>query len=896
MKEEQIIEERKKKIKEFLFKKNFVVIILLLVLLGLSWHIRTVNVPGLKDITTGEYTLGPDLDPWLFYRYAKSIVDTGSIPKTDTMRYVPLGADTSQETQVLPYMMAYFHKILTIFNPSTSFTYSAVIFPAFMFLFTVIAFFLLVGKIFEEHKFRWYISSLASLLLIIAPIFLPRTVAGIPEKESAAFFFMFLALYFFVWMFKERKENQSYTLAVLAGLSTILMGLIWGGVIYIFTVAGVFGLFLWVLGKVDKKGLISYGIWIFLSFITLAIISGRYSIIGFITSTSSGIAFASFILILIDYVLFNTKFKEIKFLKDLEEKYPRKILSLAFFIVLGVIGVSLVLGPKFIPNFIGDITFHLTQPYSDRFSFTVAENRQPFFSEWRDDFGPTIKGLPILFWLFVIGSILLFYKTIKLEKKDKVYATLVYSYFLFSLIFSRYSVNSIMDGSTLISKLFYFSGILVFGGYIFYLSYVYEKNKKENYLKEFNLSYLLLFSLFFVSIIGARSAVRLIMVLVPASSILVSFLFFEVLGNLNKQKDDKRVYYAIIFIVITLLMLLAVSKNYQSVVGTAKAYVPSVYNQQWQKAMAWVRNNTSENAVFSHWWDYGYWVQSIGNRATMLDGGNFIVYWNHLFGYHVLTGHTEKEALELLYTHNVTHLLIDSTDIGKYPAYSSIGSDENYNKYSWMTTFTQNEKLTKELRNGTEYYYEGGFLLDEDFLYKDGETEILFPGRKSHLAFIKITSNGQEVEGIEGMFFYQGRQMWVPINCLYYEDKKYDFNEEGYDGCFKIIPSVSSEGGSLNKKGAGIFVSERIKKTNFARLYLFDETENFEVVHEEEDYVVQILKEQGFEVGDFILYGGIRGPIKIWKVNYPQNIQANPEYLEIRYPNQELELAKPGYY
>ena len=25
--------------------------------------------------------------------------------------------------------------------------------------------------------------------------------------------------------------------------------------------------------------------------------------------------------------------------------------------------------------------------------------------------------------------------------------------------------------------------------------------------------------------------------------------------------------------------------------------------------MSWVRENTPEESIFVHWWDYGYWVQ-----------------------------------------------------------------------------------------------------------------------------------------------------------------------------------------------------------------------------------------------------------------------------------------------
>jgi asparagine N-glycosylation enzyme membrane subunit Stt3 len=894
MDENELIEERKRKLKDFLFKKNFIVIILLLVLLGLAWQIRTANLPGLKDITTGEYTLGPDLDPWVFYRYAKSIVETGSLPKIDTMRYAPLGYDTSKETQLLPYMMAYFHKIIG----SNSVIYSAALFPAFMFLLTVIAFFLLVGKIFDNHKYRWYIAALASIFLMIFPSFLPRTVAGIPEKESAAFFFMFLAFYFFIWAFKEEKEKKSYILASLAGLSTVLMGLIWGGVIYVYTTIGIFGFFLWILGRRGRKEVVSYGIWAIIGLILLPILyPSRISLTATITSTSGGLCIGALMLIGIDYFLTTETAKKISFIEDLKRKYPKKIISLVFFIIIAIVFSSLFFGIKFIPNFIGDITQSLTQPIEDRFSLTVAENRQPYFNEWGNDFGPRLSRFSVSFWLFIIGSILLFYKTITLNKKDKIYLTCAYAFFLFALIFSRYAGDSILNGVNTTSKLLYFAGVAVFGLYFFYLSYNYEKNHEEIMLREFNISYLFLFALFFVAIVGARSAIRLVMVLVPPASILIAFMPFEIFNKYNESGKEQKNIWIGILIFVSFLILFTGYKFYQTTYATAQSYVPTVYNQQWQKAMSWVRNNTEKDAVFSHWWDYGYWIQSIGNRPTMLDGGNFIVYWNHLFGYHVLTGYDNTKALQLLKTHNVSYLLIDSTDIGKYPAYSSIGSDENYNKYSWLTTFVLNEKATKELRNETEFYYDGSYVLDQDFVYKTNDSETLFPYRMSAIRMIKVRENEEKVTGADALFVnYQGKQAWVPLACVFYENKKYEFNN-GYDGCLRIIPMIVASGTQLNKKGAGIFTSSRVKPTLFARLYLFnEEPEGFELVHEEKDYVVEALNNQGLNLSDFVVYNSIKGPIKIWKITYPQNIDIVPEWLETSYPSEELRLAKSGYY
>src|SRR4030043_247147 len=91
LEDSNVIEERKRKIVKFVKGKNkgiYYVILSFIVLL--SVYIRTRNISKLKDIATGTWTLGPDLDPFLFLRWAEYIVEHGSLMVNDTMRYVPL--------------------------------------------------------------------------------------------------------------------------------------------------------------------------------------------------------------------------------------------------------------------------------------------------------------------------------------------------------------------------------------------------------------------------------------------------------------------------------------------------------------------------------------------------------------------------------------------------------------------------------------------------------------------------------------------------------------------------------------------------------------------------------------------------------------------------------------
>lgn len=889
---ENLIEERKEKILNFLMnKKTLLVLLGLAILLILAWHTRTVNVENLKDVTTGEYTLGPDLDPFLFLRYAKTIVQQGGLPEVDMMRYVPLGFKTAKAMRLHPYMIAYFHQFLNFFS-DVSINYSALIYPVFMFLLTVLAFFLFVNKTFENKKNGRIIALVSTAFLIVSPSLLARTVAGIPEKESAGFFFIFATFYFLISAWKSEKVRKSLILASLAGISTGMMGLIWGGWIYIFMSVAAFFSASFFLNLVDDRRFYIFSLWLLFALFLPLPFTIRYSLKSLVSSSSTGLASAVYLLLLTDFVIFKTKIKKIRLIRNLRKKYPNRVISLLVFLALGLIVSSVVFGFSFIFEFLGGIISQLKQPYSSRLLFTVAENRQPYFSTWKNSFGPVIRGIPLIFWMFFIGSIFLVYETVK-KLKEKWKITSVYVLFLLGLIFSRYSQNSTLNGENLISRFLYFGSILFLVSFSAYLYYKYHQESRIKELKKVKGGYLLVLAYFFVSIVGARSAIRLIMGLAPPAAIIVGYFGVKSFEIAKKQKDETLKFLALALAVIVIISsLYSFYFNYNVTIASAKSMVPSSYTQQWQRAMEWVREETPQDAVFSHWWDYGYWLQSIGERATVLDGGNSISYWNHLMGRHVLTGKTEREALEFLYAHNVTHFLIDSTEIGKYSAYSSIGGDENYDRYSQMPTFQLDESQTRETKNETVYSYRGYMFLDQDFIWKENGNQEFFPAYNTGIGGVILKVGEGGMKQPEAVFFYQGKQKRIPMSCVYFEDEEYEF-EKGYGGCLYLLPKLKNDGGgvSIDNKGAGLFITEKSMEALWVKLYLFGEGENFKLVHKEESEIVENLKMQNLTDMDLVNYQGTHGPIKIWEVSYPSDIEFKEEYLSTHYP-QEVKEAK----
>ena len=895
---DKLIKERKKKVINFFKNKQTWVIGFLIIAIILGVYIRSMPMhdhggnPGLWDITTNDWTLGPDLDPWLFTRYAETIVSEGGLPEIDMFRNVPLGFETAKETTLLPYMIVLTHKIVNLFG-DFSVNFSAAIFPVIMFALTIISFFLFIREIFirksrDSIRDANIIALISTFFMMVIPTFLSRTIAGIPEKESAAFFFMFLAFYLFLRAWKSEKLKSSIILGILAGIATGMMGLIWGGVIYVFIPIGVASLVAFIFNQVRKKEFIVYTLWLFFSFSLRILFSDRTSLINMITSLNSGIAFLVFIFMVVHFILWYTKISEIKLLKN--SKLPKNLLSIIIAILFILILGSIFLGPGFFVEKFKAVHQNIFKPTVGRWNTTVAENRQPYFTEWGSSFGPFIKNIPVLFWLFFIGTVVFFKKMLdKIKNKDSWILTGLYILFFLGLVFSRYSSEGIFNGENFISKSFYYISVLLFAGYLIRYYILYRKENNDSFEK-IDFEYLILFALTVFTVFTVRGAVRLIMVLAPISSIFVGFLIIFSIKKFRKSKDETgKILLGLVVVLILISSIFVFWTFYNQTRGQAYNFVPSAYNQQWQKAMYWVRQETPQDSVFGHWWDYGYWLQSIGNRATALDGGNAIPYWNYLMGRLVLTGDNQEDALEFLYNHDVDYFLIDSTDIGKYGAFSSIGSDENFDRYSWIGNFLLDESQIQETNNQTIYVYPGGISLDEDLIIYENEKEVMLPkGSAGVGAIIVPVNSNNEFQQPYSIMVYQNKQHQVNLRYLYINGNFIDFNS-GIDAAAYVYPRIiqSSQGLSQNPIGVAMYLSPRLLRGMLTQKYIlndpFNNFPNFKLVHTEQSLIVDSLNSQGLNLPDFVYYQGVQGPIKIWKIEYTGNEKTREDYLDKDY-------------
>jgi len=393
----------------------------------------------------------------------------------------------------------------------------------------------------------------------------------------------------------------------------------------------------------------------------------------------------------------------------------------------------------------------------DRVGLTVAENAQPYLLDWMAQTGK------ILFWMFVIGIIFIGFEIAKgiKSRKNKIWFSFLWIVMICGVLFSRISSSSLLNGTNFISQFFYFIGLIFLGIYCVWLYFNDEIKVKPELV--------LIASWMFFMLIAGRGAIRFFFVITPFVCFAAGFFIVKTFNYIKKCKEE------VIKILLIVILILAIVGAVYSLFGfvnsssTQAKYTSPSANLQWQKAMSWVRDNTQPSNIFIHWWDYGYWVQYLGERPSVTDGGHATGYFgDHLNGRYVLTTEQPETALSFMKTWNVSYLLIDPTDIGKYPAYSKIGSDETgEDRYSWIPIMLLDERQTQETNNQTIYVYSGGTALDEDIIYKENEKEIFLPEKKAILGAIILetikSKNTVSLKQPKGVFFYNEKQTRIPL-------------------------------------------------------------------------------------------------------------------------------------
>jgi hypothetical protein len=300
-------------------------------------------------------------------------------------------------------------------------------------------------------------------------------------------------------------------------------------------------------------------------------------------------------------------------------------------------------------------------------------------------------------------------------------------------------------------------------------------------------------------LIAARGAIRTFFLITPFACFSFGFLINNLSVYLKKSRDEfLKMLLAVILIIAIIVSIFSLNGMISITSSQAKNTGPSA-NIQWQKAMSWVRDSTPQESIFVHWWDYGYWIQYLGERPTLSDGGHFEgAFRDHVVGRYLLTTPYPETALSFMKTNNVSYLLIDPTDIGKYGAYSTIGSDDSgVDRQSHLPTMIYDPSQTQETNDLEIRFYPGVSGVDQDIIYEIEGEDIFLPKEQTAIAgiILKIVGEGDflSMNQPEGVFFHNGQQTRIPLRYAYFNNQILDFGT-GLNAGVYIFPRIMPSG------------------------------------------------------------------------------------------------------
>ena len=850
-------------------KKNWIIYLILgFIMLG-SYLIRLKGLPNLVDRATNTYIpLG--VDPFVFLRYARELLANGNLAAVDMLRYFPDGYTQIGEFSLLTHFIVSLYKFLHVFNPTVTLEYVHILYPAIVFPFTLLFFFFLTRKLFNAK-----VGLLATAYLAVSPIILERTLAGFSDKESLAFFLLILAFYFYISALKTSNQPRSIVLGLLAGIVTGLMGLTWGGYQFVLLIFALLTLIQLIMDNLPLKDLSVYAAWSVVTYFILTIFSGKFGFFNFFIIHIHSLTYLVLIAGILTHLL--KKYNPLHIKEKLHHKLPLGLFTFLITSLLCLIGILLV-GFDFFVYVIRDQLTTLISPYSaTRWGITVSESKQPFLKEIIHRFGL------LFFVLLLTGAIVLFYNLVKHLKKYRTKLTFSFSLFVLLFFFSRYSRESLLNGANTLSIFLYLGSLLCFilGLSIFFI-YLYRK-RPEDYqmLLQFDKFYLFVLIWFIIKFVAARSAIRLLIVFSLPTAIIVACLLVTSFEYALKQKRKTIKYLGIFAILLAILSPITpgtLAYHASSSLERSENYKPP-YTIQWQVAMDWVKKNTPEDAVFMHWWDYGYWVQTGGERATVSDGGNVGgAAVNYFTARNVLTSPNEEDALAFMKAKQADHLLFISDDVQKYRVFATIGSDLEMDRETQIDFFHLNPAKTQEVRENTIYTYEGTARpLYSDFVYQDTFFTKLNTGVIGFSVPISSSEDGELIISRPSVHLASNnKEHVVPVNCLVFEGHKAIFEADGLDACLVVIPH--DQNGLIDPKGSLIYVPPKAKDSLLARLYIYEEElANFELVYSD-----------AVKVPLTFYNGFFAGPLKIWEVTLPENIEVDPMLNEKDLPDFNL--------
>lgn len=504
-----------------------------------------------------------EFDPYFDYRATKFIVENGLDEYwqwRDTMSWYPEGRNvpgTSQSALHITAALTY-----QVFGSGMSLLDYTIIFPAVLGSLTVVVIFAFVRVLSGTSA-----GLFSALLLAFSPAIIQRGNLGWFKSEPLGLFFGILAAYLFISAIRHKEIKYAIPKAVAGGLLLGLANGSWGGIQYFSIPVALFFIAL----PFFRKDL-NIPLYVAIAFTLFTLLSAG-------AFPRPGI---SFVLGLPGLVMIgSTGFLAAAFFLRKFGAPNVQLRNTAFLLIAFVaIGIGFIaVGPYVAPSF---RYLNAINP------FTTAAS--PLVESVAEHFTPTVADYFVDFSVLLMFAGLGAWLAFKRRDDASIFALIV-------------GITGIYVSATFARLLVFASfGVITLAGIG-----LYEITR---------------------SILAYREATA-----VPsAATAKVTAATREerrrmVFGTISHPSAGRVVrvsYVVVIIMMLSIPMFYPANSNWISSADIPAAIANGgtgyrLQAEDWTDALNWISTNTEPDAVVAAWWDYGYWITTLGNRTTLAD-------------------------------------------------------------------------------------------------------------------------------------------------------------------------------------------------------------------------------------------------------------------------------------
>ena len=504
-----------------------------------------------------------EFDPYFDYRATKFIVDNGLNAYWqwhDTMSWYPEGRDVAGTSQaVLHITTAYLYQA---FGRGMSLMDFTIAFPAIMGALTAIAVFALVRVLGGTSA-----GMFSALFWAFSPAIIQRGNLGWFKSEPLGLFFGITAIYLFISAIKHKEIKYAIAKAIAGGLILGLANGSWGGIQY-FSIP--ISLFFFALPFFRRD--LSIPMYVAIAFTAFTLITAAAFPrpgVSFVLGLPGLAMLAGTAFLVIAYY--------VKKISRPMVQTKNLVFALIAFVAVGIalIAAGAYVSPSFrylnaINPFIGAI---------DPLVESVAEHFTPTVADYFIDFSVLLMFAGLGGWL-----------AFRRRNDTAIFALLI-------------GITGVYVSATFARLLVFASvGIIVLAG------------------------------------IGLFEVTRSIMAYREATATPVTGptrltaatreerrrMEFASRGHSTARQVVKISYAVVIVMMLSIPLFYPSNANWVSSadIPTAIANGGTGFRLQaddWINAMDWISQNTESDAVIASWWDYGYWITTLGNRPSLAD-------------------------------------------------------------------------------------------------------------------------------------------------------------------------------------------------------------------------------------------------------------------------------------